>query len=433
LPEPVSRWRIALRSLRHRNYRLFYSGQLISLVGTWMQMVAESWLVYRLTHSAALLGVVGFSGQIPVFLFASLGGAAADRWNRRKILLATQSTMMLLAGVLAALTLSGRIQVWHVIVLASLLGCANALDIPARQAFVMDMVGRADLTNAIALNSSLFNGARIVGPAVAGVLVAAIGEGWCFFANSASYIAVITGLLLMRGDFAPPAREPSSALAEIVAGFRFVAGTRPVRALLLLLGVTSLTGMPYVVLMPVFAGEILHSGARGLGILMGFSGIGALGGALALALRQNLRGLGRWVLYSTLGFGGSLIAFALSRWFWLSAAVLIPVGFAFLVQMAASNTLIQSMVPDRLRGRVMAVYSMMFMGMAPLGALGAGVTAAHLGAPVAVIAGAVICLAGGLVYGLNLGTLRPYARELIQAQQAAAANLPDPGAGGRVL
>jgi MFS family permease len=417
LPEQGSRLRTVLRALKHRNYRLFFGGQLISLIGTWMQNVAQSWLVYRLTNSPVLLGLVGFAGQIPVFLLAPAGGAAADRFDRRRILIATQTSMLILAFLLAALTLSGIVQVWHIMVLASLLGVANAFDIPARQAFVVDMVGREDLTNAIALNSSLFNGARIVGPAIAGVLVAAIGEGWCFFANGVSYIAVITGLLLMRVPLRQIAGKPASAIEHVLEGFRFVWHTRPIRALLLLLGVVSLVGMPYAVLMPVFADKILHSGARGLGILMGFSGVGALLGALSLAMRQGVRGLGRWIVYSTVGFGIGLIVFSVSRWFWVSAFLLIPVGFAFLVQMAASNTLIQAMVPDALRGRVMAVYSMMFMGMAPLGALGAGFTAAHLGAPLAVIVGGTVCLACGLVFGRKLEGLRAHARELILAQE----------------
>jgi len=422
-----SRWRGVLRSLEHRNYQLFFGGQPISLTGTWMQNVAQSWLVYSLTKSSLLLGLVGFAGQIPVFLIAPLGGALADRVNRHRVIVATQSAMMVLAFVLSWLTLAGTVQVWHIMVLASLLGVANAFDIPARQAFVVEMVGKADLTNAIALNSSLFNGARIVGPAVAGVLVAAIGEGWCFFANGVSYIAVIVGLLLMR--LVPPRRcpAPASAFAHLAGGFRYAARTRPIRAILLLLGSVSLLGMPYAVLMPVFAGQILHSGARGLGILMGASGIGAFLGAMTLAARQGLRGLGGWISNATIGFGAGLIVFSLSRWFWVSAALMIPVGFAFLVQMASSNTLIQSMVPDELRGRVMALYSMMFMGMAPLGALGAGVAASRLGAPLAVAIGGAICCAAGVVFRLQLGGFRAEARELIAAQQMAGGDATGSG------
>jgi len=412
-----SRVRTTLRALRHRNFQLFFAGQLISLIGTWMQNVAQSWLVYRLTGSSALLGMVGFAGQIPVFLFAPIGGLIADRHSRHRIVVATQTSALLLAFILAALTLSGRVQVWHIFVLAALLGVVNAFDIPARQSFLVEMVGRDDLINAIALNSSMFNGARIIGPAVAGILVAAIGEGWCFFANGVSYIAVIIGLLLMT--VTPPARaiQKGSAVRHIIDGFRFATHTGPIRALLLLLGLVSATGMPYAVLMPVFADHIFHSGARGLGILMGFSGVGALLGALMLATRQGVHGLGRWVAVSCGLFGASLVLFSLSRSFWIAAFALIPVGFAMMTQMGASNTLIQSMTPDHLRGRVMSVYSMMFMGMAPLGALLAGVTAQRFGAPFTVAAGGVIAIAGAVAFGLGLPALRSEARQLILAQQ----------------
>jgi MFS family permease len=285
-----SRWQVAGRALRHRNFQLFFSGQLISLVGTWMQSVAQSWLVYRLTGSALLLGSVGFASQIPVFMFAPLGGIAADRLNRRHIVIATQIASMALALILAALTLFHRVHVWHVFVLASLLGVVNAFDIPGRQSFLVDMVGKEDLMNAIALNSSMFNGARVIGPAIAGILVARIGEGWCFFGNGVSYIAVIIGLLMMRVH-SPVRVAMASPLEHMMEGFRFVNRTAPIRALLLLLGVVSLVGMPYVVLMPIFADKILHGGAQGLGILMGATGVGALLGALTLAFREGVKGL----------------------------------------------------------------------------------------------------------------------------------------------
>lgn len=404
-----------LRALRHKNYRLFFGGQLISLIGTWMQSVAQAWLVYRLTGSAVMLGLVGFSGQIPVFLLAPVGGAFADRHRRHRILIVTQTAAMLLAFVLAALTLMERVEVWHVFALASLLGVTNALDIPTRQAFVVDMVGRDDIVNAIALNSSIVNSARIIGPAVAGVLITTIGEGWCFFANAVSYIAVIVGLLLMRIKAQRRVPQPGSAFASIVEGFRYVWHTGPVRALLLLLGLVSLIGMPYAVLMPIFADRILGRGASGLGFLMGASGVGALVGALSLAARQGIRGLGRWVVFSAAGFGVSLILFSLSRWFWLSIVLLLPVGFSMVVQMASSNTLIQAMVPDKLRGRVMAVYSMMFMGMATFGALLAGAVAQHLGAPTTVAIGGVVCLVGAAVFRLHLPALRQEVRQVIIA------------------
>jgi MFS family permease len=390
-----------------------------------MQSVAQSWLVYRLTGSTVLLGVVGFCGQIPVFLLAPIGGTVADRVNRHRIIVTTQAVAMLLASLLAALTLTHRIEVWHLFALAASLGVVNAFDIPARQAFVVDMVGREDLINAIALNSSMFNGARIVGPAIAGILVATIGEGWCFFSNAVSYIAVITGLLLMKITVQRRVPLPGSALASIIEGFRYVKHTGPVRALLLLLGLVSLMGMPYAVLMPIFADRILHGGPRGLGLLMGASGIGALAGALSLAARNGTRGLGRWVAFSCAGFGISIILFSLSRSFWLSAALLVPAGFSMMIQMASSNTLVQSMVPNNLRGRVMAVYSMMFMGMAPIGALLAGALAGRLGAPKTVMIGGAVCIAGSLVFGLRLPALRPEARQIIVALQMTGGDPAD--------
>jgi MFS family permease len=413
-----SRWSEGFRALRHRNYQLFFAGQLISLIGTWMDQVAEAWLVYRLTGSALLLGTVAFASQIPVFLLAPIGGALADRLDRRKILICTQSSMMLLTFMLAWLTLSHRVHIWQVVTLAALTGVVNAIDLPARQAFVVDMVSRADLVNAIALNSSMFNGARIIGPALAGIVVAAIGEGWCFFANGVSFIAVIAGLGLMKID-RPRLVIEGSPLENIIEGFKFVAQSGPVRALMLLLGLVSFTAMPYAVLMPLFADKILHGGAQALGLLMGCSGVGALGGALTLAMRKTLKGLSVWVAASCAGFGVALLLFSFSRLLWLSAALLVPAGFCMMIQMASSNTLIQSMVPDRLRGRVMSVYAMTFMGMAPLGALLAGSLAHKLGAPMTVGIGGVVAIMGAGLFGLKLPALRPAAREMIIAQQMA--------------
>jgi MFS family permease len=414
-----------VRALRHRNYRLFFGGQLISLTGTWMQMVAQAWLVYRLTGSAVLLGAVGFSGQIPVFLLAPLGGSVADRFHRRRILVTTQTTAMLLAFFLAALTLTGYVQVWHVFVLASLLGITNAFDIPTRQAFVVDMVGKEDLINAIALNSSMINGARIVGPALAGVLLDALGEGWCFLANGVSYLAVIAGLLLMRMTIQTRVPLPGSALASIIEGFRYVKHARPIRALLLLLGLVSLMGMPYAVLMPIFADQILHGGARELGLLLGATGLGALAGSVTLAAKSGIHGLGRWVALAATGFGVSLVLFSLSRFFWLSAALLLPVGFCMIIEMASSNTLIQSLVSDELRGRVMAVYSMMFMGMIPFGSLLAGALAHSLGAPSTVALGGFACIVGALVFAWRLPALRLEARRVIVALEVAGGEPPE--------
>jgi MFS family permease len=409
----------AVRALRHRNFQLFFGGQLISLVGTWMQSVAQAWLVYRLTGSSLLLGAVGFSSQIPVFLVGPIGGTITDRHNRHRLIIATQTASMILAFILAALTLTRLVQVWHIFVLAALLGVVNAFDIPARQAFLVEMVGKDDLMNAIALNSSMFNGARIIGPAVAGVMVAAVGEGWCFFANAISYLAVIASLLMMH--VRPPERpaRTASTLENIIEGFQYVRETGPIKALLMLVGLVSLVGMPYAVLMPIFADQILHGGARGLGLLMGATGIGALLGALMLAAKRGLRGLGKWVAVSSMGFGASLILFSFSRWFWVSFAALLPVGFTMMVQMAACNTLIQSMVPDQLRGRVMAVYSMMFMGMAPLGAFFAGALAEHLGAPTTVAIGGIASVAGSAIFAARLPGWRTEVQQLFIAQGLA--------------
>ncbi len=414
-----SRWAIALRALRHRNFQLFFGGQMISLIGTWVQTVAQAWLVYRLTNSALLLGSVGFASQFPVFLVAPLGGITADRVNRQRLVIATQTASLILAGVLAALTLANRVHVWHIFLLAGLLGVVNAFDIPGRQSFLVDMVGKEDLMNAIALNSSMFNGARVVGPAIAGILVAKIGEGWCFAANSISYIAVIVGLMLMHVH--SPARvSKHSPIEDIIEGFRWVNQTKIIRALLLLIGLVSLVGMPYTVLMPIFADKILHGGARGLGILMGATGVGALFGALTLAAKTGVKGLGRWVTYSCAGLGVSLFCFSYSTSLWLSVALLLPAGYSMMLQMACSNTLIQTMVPDELRGRVMSVYSMMFMGMAPFGAFFGGALAHRFGAPITVATGGIACVFGAIWFARALPDMRVEARRLIIAQGMAA-------------
>lgn len=426
-------WQAAARALRHRNFQLFFSGQLISLVGTWMQTVAQSWLVYKLTGSGLKLGAVGFASQIPVFLFAPLGGITADRSNRQRVVIATQAASMILALVLAALTLTNRVTVKEIFVLAALLGVVNAFDIPGRQAFLVDMVGKEDLMNAIALNSSMFNGARVVGPAVAGVLVARLGEGWCFFANGMSYIAVIVGLLMMNVHAPARASVDASPFEHIIEGFRFVSKTAPIRALLILLGVVSMTGMPYVVLMPIFADKILHRGGQELasmigshdlgavrlGILMGAAGVGALLGALTLAMRSGVKGLGTWVSVCCAGFGVSLILFGFSTSFWLSVLLLLPVGYFIMLQMASSNTLIQAMVPDALRGRTMAVYSMMFMGLAPVGALLGGAMSDRLGAPLTVAIGGLASVLGAWWFSQQLPKVRAEARQLIMAQAMA--------------
>ncbi len=414
-----SRFHDMVRSLKYRNFKLFFGGQMISLVGTWMDNIAEAWLVYRLTGSSLLLGTVAFAAQIPIFLLGPIGGLVADRFNRRSIVIATQTSSMVLASILAFLTLTKRVTVGEVIMLAASIGTVNAFDVPARQSFLVEMVGREDLMNAIALNSSMFNGARVIGPAIAGILVASIGEGWCFFANAVSYIAVIAGLLMMRIDRTRIEKHTASPLEHIVEGFRFVSRTAPIKALLLLTGLNSLASLPYTVLMPIFAARVLHGNARTLGVLMGATGIGALTGALMLASRTKLQGLGRLVAIACGSFGGCLILFSFSRSYPLSAFLLVLVGFSIMVQMASTNTLIQAMVPDRLRGRTMAVYSMMFLGMAPIGALLSGAVASRIGAPWTVAIGGTISIGGACIFAGNLPKIRVQARELIIAQGLA--------------
>ena len=420
-----SRWKTTFRALKHRNFQLFFSGQLISLVGTWMQNVAQAWLVYSITHSSLRLGEIGFASQIPVFLFAPIGGMAADRYNRHKLVIGTQVSSMVLALILGALTLTHTITVPYIFILSALLGVVNAFDIPTRQSFMVEMVGKEDLMNAIALNSSMFNGARIIGPAIAGVLVAAIGEGWCFVANGVSYVAVIAGLLMMRVESSGRRVFSSSSPTEhIIEGFRFVRKAIPIRDILLLLGVVSLVAMPYAVLMPIFADRILHGGAKALGILMGATGVGALLAALTLAARTGLRGLGKFVGWAAFGFGLSLIAFSLSHTFWLSVLLLVPVGYGMMLETTSSNTLIQAMVPDELRGRVLAVYTMMFMGMAPLGSLFAGALADRLGAPLTLSIGGLAAMIAGGVFLTRMDEFRSGARQMVIAQGLAGGDPP---------
>ena len=402
--EQVGVW----RALRHRNYRLFFAGQLVSLVGTWTQSVAQTWLVYRLTGSPLWLGVVTFCQQAPVFFFATLGGSLADRRPRREVLVVTQTAAMALAFTLAALTLSGAIRIPHIMVLAALLGVVNAVDIPTRQSFVVEMVGRDNLMNAVALNSSMVNGARILGPAIAGFAIDAFGEGWCFLANGVSFVAVIAGLLAMR-DLPPPLTGPhgESALRRVLSGFRFAATEPRVRALLMLFGLTALAGMPYSTLMPIFASKVFHGGARTLGFLMGATGVGALLGALTLASRRSLGGIFRWIGAACGVFGAALVLFALSRALWLSLAILVPLGAAMMIEMSATNTLVQTITPDALRGRIMAIWAMIFMGFAPFGSLIAGSLATAIGPSATLILGGAVCLSGASVFAWWLWKTHP--------------------------
>jgi MFS family permease len=413
------RLREAFRALRYYNFRLFFAGQLISLIGTWMQTVAQSWLVYRLSGSSTLLGLVGFSSQIPVFLFSPLGGVLADRYSRHRMIIVTQSCSMLLALVLAALTLTGVIQIWHIFVLSAALGVVTSFDIPARQAFFQEMVGRDDLVNAIALNSSMFNSARIIGPAIAGLLVAWIGEGWCFFANGISYIAVLAGLFMMHVTPRVIHNSENTAWQHILEGMRFVASARPIRTLLVLVALVSFFGLQYSVLMPIFADKIFHSGAHGLGILLGINGAGALCGALVMAARRGIKGLTVWIAVSASIFSIAITAFAYAPSFWFAAFALYVVGFATMIQFGSTNTLIQMMTPDRLRGRAISSYSMMYMGVTPIGSMAAGIVAEHFGARLTIAVGGIVSLIAAIVYASRLPGMRPEARQMVLSAAAA--------------
>lgn len=390
----MSRFSEALRSLGYRNFRLFFTGQLVSLVGTWMQSMALSWLVYRLTHSTTLLGLVVLATQAPIVLLGSYTGVMADRVDSRRMLVITQTIQMLQAFLLAYLTLSGRIQVWQILTLASILGLVNAFDLPSRQVLVAQTVDRADLPNAIALHSSIFHGTRVLGPALAGVLVAAIGEGWCFMANGISFLAVIAGLFMMRLPVFVPRTDHPPVFTHFMEGVRFVRGDRRVRLLLILLGIVCLMGMPYTVLMPIFADGILHGGPKAMGLLMGASGIGAVLGSMALAGRRRTKGLEHIATWGAASVGLVLIAFAFSKVFWVSALLMIPVGMTMVSHMTANNTLVQMLIPDEMRGRVMAFHAMVFTAGMPLGAVLEGILAQHLGAPLAVALGGIGCILG---------------------------------------
>ena len=399
--------RFLVRALRHRNYRLFFGGQSVSLIGTWMTRIATSWLVYRLTGSAMLLGLVGFAGQLPTFLLGPIAGVWVDRLDRHKVLVLTQVLAMLQSFALAVLALMGRITVWDILWLNAFQGVINAFDMPARQAFVVEMVtDRNDLSNAIALNSSMVNMARLVGPSIAGIIIAAVGEGYCFLIDGFSYLAVIASLLLMHLAAVAPVRRGKNVFSDLKEGWRYVTDFAPVRDVMLLLCVASLMGMPYMVLMPIFAGTILHGGPHTLGFLMGATGVGALTGAVLLAARKSVLGLGRVVPLAAAAFGAGLIAFAFSRWLWLSFILMFVVGFGMMQQMAGSNTILQTISPDDKRGRVMSYYTVSIVGMAPFGSLLSGWLAARIGAPFALAIGGACCLVGSGLFALRLRRIR---------------------------
>jgi len=400
-----------LRALRHKNYRLFFTGQSLSLIGTWMQSVALGWLVYRLTDSAFLLGLVGFASQIPTFILASFAGVLADRYNKHKIIITTQTLAMIQAFILAFLTLSSSIQIWHIIVLSLFSGLINAFDMPTRQSFVIDMVDdRNDLPNAIALNSSVFNAARLIGPTIAGFVISALGEGLCFLINGMSFLTVIAALLLMKIPTKANNNKNEKVLEGVKEGIKYAYNFKPIRALLLLIGLVSLTGMPYTVLMPVFAKDILHGNSQTLGFLFGAVGTGAFIGAIYLASRKSVLGLGKWIAIAASIFSLGLLFFSFSRNIYLSVGLMLFTGFGMMMQMASTNTLLQTLVDDDKRGRVMSLYVMAFMGTAPFGSFMAGTLASTIGAPYTVLSSGVICLIGAIIFYKNLPELRKHIR-----------------------
>src|SRR4051812_36398121 len=415
-----------LRALRYRNYRLFFGGQIVSLAGSWITTTATSWLVYRLTGSAMLLGVVGFAGQFPAFLLGPFAGILVDRRDRRRLLVVTQAVSMVQSFMLAGLTLSGHITVGWILALNIVQGIVNAFDMPARQAFLTTMIeNKADLPNAIALNSSMVNVARLLGPSIAGVVIAATNEGWCFFIDAVSFIGVIAALLAMR--VAPPAAAAANRAGpweQFVEGWRYVSGFRPIRSIILLLALVSLVGVPYSVLMPVFADKVFHGGPHTLGFLMGASGCGALVGALWLATRKSVIGLGRVIVAASLSFGAGLIGFSFAPAMGVAVPCLVVAGCGFIVQMASSNTIIQTIVDEDKRGRVMSFYMMAFLGTVPFGSLIAGWMSSRIGAPHTLLVGGICCLGGAAWFATELPRIRTvvrpiYARMGILPQVAA--------------
>ncbi len=420
----------AWRALRHRNFRLFFGGQSISLIGTWMTRIATAWLVYRLTKSALLLGTVSFAGQIPTFLIAPFAGVWVDRLDRRQILVWTQTLSMVQSFMLAGLTLAHVITIPWILGLSVMQGLINAFDMPGRQSFMVQMIeAREDLGNAIAINSSMVNMARLIGPSLAGMLIAATNEGWCFFVDGVSYIAVIISLLMMRLKPQAARRKATSTFTELKEGWDYVSSFLPIRTILLLFAVISLMGMPFVVLMPIFAAQVLHGGPHTLGFLMGAMGVGALVSALSLAVRKTVRGLIRMIPAAAAVFGIGLVGFGLSHVFWLSMLTVLIAGMGMMQGMAASNTIIQTLVTEDKRGRVMSYYTMAFVGMAPFGSLLAGAMA-HLlpatttlmgrvylpltGSQWTVIINGAIVVVGALWFFLQLPALRVVVRPIYQ-------------------
>src|SRR5277367_5462302 len=412
MPDSISH---AWRALRHRNFRLFFFGQSISVIGTWMTRLATTWLVYHLTHSALLLGIVSFAGQIVSFALGPFAGVWVERLNRRKLLLWTQAAAAVQSLAMAALTLAHVITLGEIIALTVLQGLINAFDMPARQSFLIQMVGdRNDLSNAIAINSSMVNGARLVGPAIAGLLIGAAGEGWCFLIDGVSYFAVIASLLLMRIEASDSRPNHAGMLEQMREGWDYVRMFRPIRSILLLFSLLSLMGYSYAVILPIFASQVLHGGAATLGWLTGASGIGALASALSLAVRKSVVGLARMLQIAAAMLGAALILFGLSHALWLSLVLMVFVGFGLIQGAAASNTIIQSLVPEDKRARAMSYYTMAFFGSVPFGSLLAGSLAHRIGAPHTVILTGTFCLAGSLWFTLDLPKIRAIMRPIYQ-------------------
>jgi MFS family permease len=405
----------AWRALRHRNFKLFFFGQSISVIGTWMTRLATTWLVYRLTHSALLLGVVSFAGQIVSFLLGPIAGVWVERLNRRKLLVWTQAGGAVQSLALAGLTLMHIINLWEIIALTALQGVINAFDMPGRQSFLVEMVeDRDDLSNAIAINSSMANGARLIGPAIAGLVIGAVGEGWCFLIDGVSYLAVIASLLLMRIRPLDIRRHAGSVLEQMREGWDYVRTFRPIRTILLLFSLISLMGYSYSVLMPLFAGQVLHGGAATLGWLMGASGVGALASAVSLAVRRTVVGLTRMLQVASAMLGSALILFGFSNTLWLSLLLMVFVGFGLLQTASVSNTIIQSLVPDDKRARAMSYYTMAFFGASPFGSLLAGALAHRIGAPHTVMITGACCIAGSLWFTFELPKVRKIMRPIYQ-------------------
>jgi MFS family permease len=412
MKNPLSRFKGTFRALSYRNYRLFFFGQGLSLIGTWMQMIALAWLVYRITNSAFLLGLTGFLGQIFIFPFAPFAGVVADRFDRHKIMVTTQTLSMIQAFILAALVFTNTVSIWHIILLNIILGIINAFDMPARQSFVVEMVEKkSDLGNAIALNSSLFNVARLAGPSIAGLVIAAFGEGFCFLLNGISFLAVIFSLLAMR-DIPKRKMKGAHPLRDLKEGIGYAYRFAPIRYLLTMMALISVIGMPYVVLMPVFARDILHGGPETLGLLMGASGIGAVSGALYLASRKSVRGLVNWIAVASFTFGVGLIAFSFSRTLWLSSLVLVVAGFGMIVQMAAGNTILQTIVDEDKRGRVMSLFIMAFIGTMPFGSLLSGVLADNIGVPYTVLLSGAVCVIAAALFTFKIPQLKKMIRPI---------------------